>query len=159
MLDRITDFADPFIAEWLWLFVVAPILDRIRWVFKTKESREALHRALGTGVDLVSDALVAIVIANPIGFKVDQLSGRVADYALDSVPDAIRFLLTKSWFMRVFGQKPVAMEEQRAWIEKMATAKLRAKATEILVKMGGSDPLTNALRDAGAPVGSPGANA
>lgn len=150
MIDRIFDSADPIIAEWLWLLVL-PILDRIRWVFKTKESRDALHRALGTGVDLVTDALVRIILANPLGFKVDQLAGHVADYALDSTPDAIKFLLSKSWFMRLFGQTAVAPADQRAWIEKMATAKLKARATELLAKLR-PDPLANALRDAGAPV-------
>lgn len=134
MLDRLFDGADPFIADLIWLLVL-PILDRIRWVFKTRESREALHRALSTGVDLVTDALVRVILANPIGFKVDQLAGQVADYALDSTPDAIKFLLSKPWFMRMFGMQPVPLDQQRAWIEKMATAKLKARAADLLAKL------------------------
>ena len=110
MLDRIIDAADPYISELIWLVVVAPILDRIRWVFKTKESRDALHAALHTGVDKVTDALVLMILANPVGFKVDQLAGQVADHVFDSVPDALRFLLAKPWFMRLFGQKPARGE-------------------------------------------------
>lgn len=134
MIDRLLDGADPFIAELIWLLVL-PILDRIRWVFKTRESRDALHRALNSGVDLVTDALVRIILANPIGFKVDQLAGQVADYAIDSTPDAIKFLLGKPWFMRLFGMQAVPADQQRAWIEKMATARLKARAAELLAKL------------------------
>lgn len=147
MLDKLTDGIDPFLADLLWFGVFLPIINQIRWVFKTKESRDALHSALRSGVDLVSDALVRIVLANPIGYRVDQLAGKVADYAFDSVPDAIKFLLSKPWFMRLFGQKALAPDEQRAWLENMAVAKLKARAAEIIERMK-PDELAEALRQA-----------
>lgn len=148
MLDRIIDAADPYISELIWLVVVAPILDRIRWVFKTKESRDALHAALHTGVDKVTDALVLMILANPVGFKVDQLAGQVADHVFDSVPDALRFLLAKPWFMRLFGQKPVPVDQQRAFIEGMAAGFLKSRAADLLAKLR-PDDLTKALEGAG----------
>lgn len=139
MIDRTLDFLDPYLVEIIWTAIVLPILDRFRWIARTKESRDALHKALASGVDLVSDALVQIILANPIGYKVDQLAGQVADYAFDSVPDAIKFLMAKGWFMRLFGMKAVPEHEQRAWIEKMATAKLKARAAELLANLRPAD--------------------
>lgn len=149
MLDRLFDGADPIIADAIWFLIVVPILDRIRWIFKTRECRAALQSALHSGVDLVTDALVRIIIANPIGYSVDKLAGEVVDYTERSTPDSIKFLLSKPWFMRLFGMKPVPIEQQRAWLETMAIAKLQARATELLVKLR-PDALTEALTAAGA---------
>ncbi len=154
MIDKTLDFLDPYLVEIIWTAIVLPILDRFRWIARTKESRDALHRALRTGVDRVTDALALIVIANPLGFKVDQLAGQVADHVFASVPDAIKFLLTKGWFMRLIGQKPIPPEAQRAFIEEMAAGYLKARATDLLAKLR-PDALTEALKDAGLPAAKP----
>ena len=154
MIDRTLDFLDPYLVELIWTMIALPILNRFRWIARTKESREALHRALATGVDRVTDALVLLILANPLGFKVDQLAGQVADHVFASVPDALRFLLGKPWFMRLFGMKAVPQHEQRAWIEGMAAGYLKAKAADLLAKLR-PDPLTDALRDAGLPAVKP----
>ena len=136
MLDKILDFADPHLAEIIWTLIVLPILNRLRWIARTKESREALHSALKTGVDKITDLLVVAVISNPIGFKLDQYAGQVADHVFDSVPDSLKFLLSKPWFMRLFGLKPMSPAQQRAWIEGMAIAKLNEWAADFIAKMG-----------------------
>lgn len=150
MIDRTLDFLYPYLVEIIWTAIVLPILNRFRWIARTKESRDALHRALKTGVDRVTDALALIVIANPLGFKVDQLAGQVADHVFASVPDALRFLMGKPWFMRLFGMKAVPEHEQRAFIEEMAAGYLKARAADLLTKLR-PDPLTEALKDAGLP--------
>lgn len=138
MIDRVFDFADPYIAELIWGFIATYYGWVFRWIFKTRESRDALHRALGTGVDLVTDALVRMILTNPAGIAADKLAGTVVDYARGSVPDALKWLLPSE-----------------AQLIKMAEAKLNAKVAELVTQMG-PDPLTSALRDAGAPVaGSP----
>lgn len=138
MLDKLTDFLDPSITELIWAGLTGYFGWLFRWIFKTRESRDALHRALGTGVDLVTDALVRMVLANPAGMAADKLAGAVVDYARGSVPDALKWLMPSE-----------------AQLIKMAEAKLNAKVAELVAKMG-PDPLTQALRDAGAPVGAPG---
>lgn len=150
MIDRVIDTIDPHIAEAIWLLVIAPILSRFRWIARTKESREALHSALKTGVDKVTDLLVLAVLANPIGFKLDHLAGQVADHAFDSVPDALKFLMGKPWFWRMLGRQPMTPEQARAWIEGMALAKLNERAADLVAKLR-PDALAQALADAGVP--------
>ena len=62
MIDKTLDFLDPYLVEIIWTAIVLPILDRFRWIARTKESRDALHRALKTGVDRVTDALVLLIL-------------------------------------------------------------------------------------------------
>lgn len=47
-----------------------------------------------------------------------------------------RNLLSKPWFMRLFGLKPMSPAQQRAWIEGMAIAKLNEWAADFIAKMG-----------------------
>ena len=137
MLDRIFDFADPHITELIWGALATYFGWVFRWIFKTRESRDALHRALGTGVDLVTDALVKMILTNPAGIAADKLAGTVVDYARGSVPDAIKWLLPSE-----------------AQLIKMAEAKLNAKVAEIVAQMG-PDKLTEVLKDAGLPAVEP----
>ena len=134
MLDRVLDTLDPHIAELIWTALLTYFGWVFRWIARTKESRDALHRALQTGVDLATDAIVAAILANPAGIAADRLAGQVVSYVRGSVPDALKWLLPSE-----------------AQLIKMAEAKLNAKAAELLAKMG-PDPLAAALRDAGAPV-------
>lgn len=57
MLDQALDLLDPHIAELIWGAIVAYFGWVFRYIAKTKQSQDSLHRALGTGVDLVTDAL------------------------------------------------------------------------------------------------------
>ena len=148
MLDRLIDHLDPYLSKALWILVFAPILERFRWIARTKEAQASLHSALQTGVDKVTDLLVSVVLANPIGFKLDQYAGQVADHVFDSVPGALKFLLGKPWFWRMLGRRPMTPAQQRAWIEGMATAKLNKWAADFLARLR-PDELTKALRDAG----------
>lgn len=136
MIDTITDTLQPVIVEVLltlalagigWLMRFLP--ERMRIEIEAKH-RAALHSALETGVNYALDAVEATLRANPAIAVGDATVGRVLDYVERSVPDAIRKL-----------------GPSRNILQDMA----RAKLTEAMAAAG-LDPLTNALRDAGAPV-------
>lgn len=119
MLDRIFDFADPHIAELIWGAIVTYFGWVFRYIAKTKQAQDSLHRALGTGVDLVTDALVAMLLTNPAGIAADKLAVTVVDYVRGSVPGALKWLLPS--------------EEQ---LIKMAEAKINAAVADLIAKMG-----------------------
>lgn len=119
MLDRIFDFADPHIAELIWGAIVTYFGWVFRYIAKTKQAQDSLHRALGTGVDLVTDALVAMILTNPAGIAADKLAGTVVDYVRGSVPGALRWLLPSE-----------------AQLIKMAEAKINAAVADLIAKMG-----------------------
>ena len=154
MLDAAFDFVDPYIAEAIWTALLTYFGWVFRWIAKTKESRAALHSALHTGVDKVTDLLAVAILKHPLAFTVDQYAGTVADHVFASVPDALKFLMGQPWFMRLIGKKAMTEAEQRAWIEGMAVAKLKAWAAEFMAKLPG-DVLTGALQRADAPAVEP----
>ena len=119
MLDRIFDFADPHIAELIWGAIVTYFGWVFRYIAKTKQAQDSLHRALGTGVDLVTDALVAMLLTNPAGIAADKLAGTVVDYVRGSVPGALKWLLPSE-----------------AQLIKMAEAKINATVADLIAKMG-----------------------
>ena len=119
MLDRIFDFADPHIAELIWGAIVTYFGWVFRYIAKTKQAQDSLHRALGTGVDLVTDALVAMLLTNPAGIAADKLAGTVVDYVRGSVPGALKWLLPSE-----------------AQLIKMAEAKINAAVADLIAKMG-----------------------
>lgn len=119
MLDRILDFADPHIAELIWGAIVTYFGWVFRYIAKTKQAQDSLHRALGTGVDLVTDALVAMILTNPAGIAADKLAGTVVDYVRGSVPGALKWLLPSE-----------------AQLIKMAEAKINAAVADLIAKMG-----------------------
>lgn len=119
MLDRIFDFADPHIAELIWGAIVTYFGWVFRYIAKTKQAQDSLHRALGTGVDLVTDALVRMILTNPAGMAADKLAGTVVDYARGSVPGALKWLLPSE-----------------AQLIKMAEAKINAAVADLIAKMG-----------------------
>ena len=137
MLDQALDLLDPHIAELIWGAIVAYFGWVFRYIAKTKQAQDSLHRALGTGVDLVTDALVAMILTNPAGIAADRLAGQVVGYVKGSVPGALRWLLPSD-----------------AQLMKMAEAKLNAAVADLVAKMG-PDRLAEALKDAGAPVVKP----
>ena len=119
MLDKILDFADPHIAELIWGAIVTYFGWVFRYIAKTKQAQDSLHRALGTGVDLVTDALVTMLLTNPAGIAADKLAGTVVDYVRGSVPGALRWLLPSE-----------------AQLIKMAEAKINAAVADLIAKMG-----------------------
>lgn len=137
MLDQTLDFLDPHIAELIWGGIVTYFGWVFRYIAKTKQAQDSLHRALGTGVDLVTDALVAMILTNPAGIAADRLAGQVVGYVKGSVPGALRWLLPSD-----------------AQLMRMAEAKLNAAVADLVAKMG-PDRLADALKDAGAPVVKP----
>ena len=137
MLDQTFDFLDPHLTELIWGGIVTYFGFVFRYIAKTKQAQDSLHRALGTGVDLVTDALVAMILTNPAGVAADRLAGQVVNYAKGSVPGALRWLLPSD-----------------AHLMKMAEAKLNAAVADLVAKMG-PDKLTAALQAAGAPVVKP----
>lgn len=137
MIDNIVDFMDPHIAELIWGVIVSYFGWVFRYIAKTKQSQESLHRALHTGVDLVTDVLVRMVLTNPAGMAADRLAGTVVEYVRGSVPDALRWLLPS--------------EQQ---LIDMATAKLNERVADLVAKMG-PDKLADALKDAGLPAVDP----
>lgn len=137
MLDQTFDFLDPHLTELIWGGIVTYFGFVFRYIAKTKQAQDSLHRALGTGVDLVTDALVAMILTNPAGVAADRLAGQVVNYAKGSVPGALRWLLPSD-----------------AHLMKMAEAKLNAAVADLVAKMG-PDKLTAALQAAGAPAVKP----
>ena len=137
MLDQTFDFLDPHLTELIWGGIVTYFGFVFRYIAKTKQAQDSLHRALGTGVDLVTDALVAMILTNPAGVAADRLASQVVNYAKGSVPGALRWLLPSD-----------------AHLMKMAEAKLNAAVADLVAKMG-PDRLAEALKDAGAPVVKP----
>ena len=131
MLDQTFDFLDPHLTELIWGGIVTYFGFVFRYIAKTKQAQDSLHRALGTGVDLVTDALVAMILTNPAGVAADRLAGQVVNYAKGSVPGALRWLLPSD-----------------AQLMKMAEAKLNAAVADLVAKMG-PDRLADALKDAG----------
>ena len=137
MLDQTFDFLDPHLTELIWGGIVTYFGFVFRYIARTKQAQDSLHRALGTGVDLVTDALVAMILTNPAGVAADRLAGQVVNYAKGSVPGALRWLLPSD-----------------AQLMKMAEAKLNAAVADLVAKMG-PDKLTAALQAAGAPAVKP----
>lgn len=131
MLDQALDILDPHITELIWGAIVTYFGWVFRYIAKTKQSQDSLHRALGTGVDLVTDALVRMVLTNPAGMAADKLAGTVVDYAKGSVPGALRWLLPSE-----------------AQLIRMAEAKLKERTADLIAKMG-PDKLAEALSQAG----------
>lgn len=119
MLDRIFDFADPHLTELIWGGIVTYFGWVFRYIAKTKQAQDSLHRALGTGVDLVTDALVRMILTNPAGIAADKLAGAVVDYVRGSVPGSLRWLLPSE-----------------AQLIRMAEAKINAKVADLIAKMG-----------------------
>ena len=137
MLDQTLDFLDPHIAELIWGGIATYFGFVFRYIAKTKQAQDSLHRALQTGVDLATDALVAMILTNPAGVAADRLAGQVVKYAKGSVPGALRWLLPSDDHLM-----------------KMAEAKLNATVADLIAKMG-PDKLTAALQQAGAPAVKP----
>ena len=131
MLDQTFDFLDPHLTELIWGGIVTYFGFVFRYIAKTKQAQDSLHRALGTGVDLVTDALVAMILTNPAGIAADRLAGQVVGYVKGSVPGALRWLLPSD-----------------AQLMRMAEAKLNAAVADLVAKMG-PDRLADALKDAG----------
>jgi hypothetical protein len=63
-----------------------------RWLLRTKESREALHVALSTGLSLVSGKIFERVTGVESKVEVADLVEELVDYVELSVPDALKFL-------------------------------------------------------------------
>lgn len=92
MLTQILDAADPYISEAIFGFLATYTGFLFRYIFRTNQSQESLHKAIQTGVDLVTDS---------IALKADEylekgippaLREIVTTYAIQSVPDAVKFL-------------------------------------------------------------------
>lgn len=131
MIDMIQNIVQPILVELLltmillaagWLMRRLP--ERMRLDIEARH-REALHRALDTGVGLVIDTLQK----HPAVAVPDRAVSEIAGYVHRSVPDALRRLAPS-----------------QAQLEAMARAKLQERVDAVL----GRDRLTEALRRAGA---------
>ena len=130
MIDMIQSIVQPILVELLltmillaagWLMRRLP--ERMRLDIEARH-REALHRALDTGVGLVIDTLQK----HPAVAVPDRAVSEIAGYVHRSVPDALRRLAPS-----------------QAQLEAMARAKLQERVDAIL----GRDRLTEALQRAG----------
>lgn len=130
-IDSIQSIIQPILVELLltmillaagWLMRRLP--ERVRLDIEARH-REALHRALDTGVGLVIDTLQK----HPAVAVPDRAVSEIAGYVHRSVPDALRRLAPS-----------------QAQLEAMARAKLQERVDAIL----GRDRLTEALQQAGA---------
>lgn len=140
MIDTISATLQPIIVETLLALILAAIAwlgrylpAKMRIEIEAKH-RLALHSALSTGTAYALDALEAAIRANPAIAVGDATIAKVIGYVEKSVPDALKNL-----------------NPGPGMLHRMAQAKL----AEALTAMG-VDPLTQALRDAGAYGGSNG---
>ena len=131
MIDTIQNIVQPIIVDLLLTLVLAIIawLMRFlpeRWRLDIEaRHREALHKALDTGVGLLIDTMQK----HPTIAAPDMAIGVVLEYVDRSVPDALRKLAPS-----------------RKHLEDMARAKLQAR----IDAMTGRDRLKEALDAAGA---------
>lgn len=132
MIDTIQNIVQPLLTEYseelilallMWLMRKLPA--RLRLDIEQRH-RDALHRALDTGIGLVFDT----VQRHPSVAVPDMAVTKILDYVRASVPDALERLAPS-----------------QAHLEAMARAKL-AKAINDAI---GRDPLAEALRDSGLP--------
>ena len=131
MIDTIQAILTPVIADYLG-FVILGIAGFFlrnlpaKWRLDVEQKhRDALHRALLTGVNFAFDTLQL----HPAVATHDKAIGVVVDYVKGSVPDALKRLAPS--------------QEQ---LEAMARAKMQEKLDAVL----GRDRLAEALREAGA---------
>lgn len=133
MLDIVQNIVQPIIVDLLLtliLAVIAWLMRKLpeRWRLDIEaRHRDALHKALDTGIGLAFDTMQK----HPTIAAPDMAIGVVLDYVERSVPDALRKLAPS-----------------RAHLEDMARAKLQQKVDAIM----GRDRLAEALKQAGAPV-------
>lgn len=131
IIDSLQNIVQPVIVD-LLLFL---ILSAIGWLMRRlpekwrldieARHREALHKALDTGIGLAIDTMQK----HPTIAAPDMAIGTVLDYVERSVPDALRRLAPS-----------------RAQLEDMARAKLQSRVDAML----GRDRLGEALDRAGA---------
>ncbi|RMC29670.1 hypothetical protein [Paracoccus alkanivorans] len=128
IIDSIQNILQPIIvdyAAWLILGALGWFFRRLpeRWRIEIEaKHREALHRALHSGAELLIDTIQK----HPAVAVPDRAIGEIVDYVRMSVPGAIRRLGPS--------------------LEQMARAKLRERLDAIT----GRDRLTEALERAGA---------
>lgn len=131
MIDIIQNIAQPILVDLLLTLILAIIawfMRRLpeRWRLDIEaRHREALHKALDTGIGLAIDTMQK----HPTIAAPDMAIGVVLDYVDRSVPDALRKLAPS-----------------RAHLEDMARAKLQQRVDAVL----GRDRLADALKEAGA---------
>lgn len=131
MIDIIQNIAQPIIVDLLLtliLAIIAWLMRKLpeRWRLDIEaRHREALHKALDTGIGLAIDTMQK----HPTIAAPDMAIGTVLDYVERSVPDALRRLAPS-----------------RAHLEDMARAKLKQQVDAIM----GRDRLAEALKQAGA---------
>lgn len=131
MIDIIQSVVQPIIVDLmltLILAVIAWLMRKLpeRWRLDIEaRHRDALHKALDTGIGLAIDTMQK----HPSIAAPDMAIGVVLDYVERSVPDALRKLAPS-----------------RAHMEDMARAKLQQKVDAIM----GRDRLAEALKQAGA---------
>lgn len=131
MIDIIQNIAQPIIVDLLLtliLAIIAWLMRKLpeRWRLDIEaRHREALHKALDTGIGLAIDTMQK----HPTIAAPDMAIGTVLDYVERSVPDALRRLAPS-----------------RAHLEDMARSKLQQKVDAIM----GRDRLAEALKQAGA---------
>lgn len=136
MIDIIEGIVRPLLTEYIGLLILGVLTwamsklpARLRLDIEQRH-RDALHRALDTGIGLVFDSMQR----HPAVAVPDMAVTKIIDYVRASVPDAIERLAPS-----------------QAHLEAMARAKL-AKAIDEAI---GRDRLTEALKDAGLPVQRP----
>ena len=140
MIDAIQNVIQPLLADYLAWALMGVLAWFLRWlpakwrVEVEARHREALHRALNTGIGLVIDTIQK----DPRIAVPDAAIGRIVGYVKASVPGAIRRL-----------------GPSQEMLETMARAKLQAELDAAF----GRDRLAEALKDAGLPAVKPGADA
>lgn len=131
MIDIIQNITAPIISDYLGYVILGIVGFFLRhlpakWRLEVEQKhRDALHKALETGVNLAFDTLQM----HPAVATHDKAVSVVIDYVRESVPEAL---------------KRFSPSQQQ--LEDMARAKLQAKLDAML----GRDRLAEALKEAGA---------
>jgi len=95
MLDKVLDTLDPYIAEFIFATLTFYFGGVIRLFFRTQESQANLKKAIGTGVDLVTDELARLASGGnyrAMSTIPPATVERMVNYVESSVPDSIKHL-------------------------------------------------------------------
>lgn len=100
LINTIQDFVDTAIVEIIFTAIMTYGGWLARWFFRTRESREALHSAIHTGVGMITNEIFDLARPEHADRSDGVLIDKVVAYARGSVPDSIKWLKADDVTMR-----------------------------------------------------------
>lgn len=92
IINNVQDYTDAFLVELAFTALMTYGGFLTRWFFRTRESRDALHSALGTGVNMITDQIFDLARKDAHKQSDGQMVDSIVAYTKQSVPDAIKWL-------------------------------------------------------------------